>query len=138
MQPLLIIGSSPQLQSWVFSSEPQEHGPIVLCATPQAALGRIQKGLRPGRVLLEGRPGDAGLLAAAALLQFSGCRAPVAFIDFAVKPASAPTIVCAVEGNQRVLACQLQLNGQAAIAPDAQVLFDYQAPCTAAAGRGKN
>ncbi|HAD03953.1 MAG: hypothetical protein A2091_12435 [Desulfuromonadales bacterium GWD2_61_12] len=139
---ILVISRNGRLRSWLdlLAGGASRHV-FMYCSDATEAFRLLRgRGSSIDWLLVEGAEAGEVQALAASLAQAAGRPLPVAFIDFAGGPTegqASPALLCVIENRKsgrHILNCLLVGNSQPPEAPDANVIFDFQAPCRKVSG----
>lgn len=139
---ILVISRNGRLHSWLELLTGSESRHVFTFCIDAAEAFRLLhgRGTSIDWLLVEGVEAGEVQALAAALAQAAGKPLPVAFINFATGPTEGqalPSLLCVIENRKsgrHILNCLLVGNSPPPEAPDANVIFDFQAPCRKASG----
>ncbi len=139
---VLVISRNGGLHQWLKLLAGSESRHIfTFCVDAAEAFRILHGGRNPiDWLLVEGAAGGEVQALAASLAQAAGQPLPMAFISFAGDTAegqATPALLCVIENRRsgrHILNCLLVGNAQPPEAPDANVIFDFQAPCRKVSG----
>jgi hypothetical protein len=139
---ILVISRNGRLQRWLeLLAGGEKRHVFSYCVDVTEAFLLLSGGSTPiDWLLVEAAEATETQALAASLALAAGRPLPMAFINFAGNTSegqASPSLLCVIENRKsgrHILNCLLVGNEQLPSAPDANVIFDFQAPCRKVAG----